>query len=131
MYEEGSSHALDPCHIHRQPTRAGWTSAGDVEGRRSSQPRAGKQVTWKILRTGRSGSWAEGGLGSQQTGTEREHLRQKGQAIKQALRVSADRRKVPIDGSMGNQEQRLGIVRKFCKSWESLTASPLGANLSI
>lgn len=58
----------------------------------------------KILGTPRSVSWADGGLGSRQTGTEREHFGQGDQAIEQALSVSADSRKVPIGGSMGNEE---------------------------
>lgn len=44
---------------------------------------------------------------------EREHLRQRGQAIKQARSVSADGRKVPVGGSMGHQEQQLGISQEI------------------
>lgn len=42
--------------------------------------------------------------------------------------ASAERGGFPVGGSLGNQEQLLGISQEFCKPWESLVARPWGVD---
>lgn len=51
--------------------------------------------------------------------------------MEQALSVSADSRKVPLVEAWGTRSSCKQFVRQFYRSWESLTARPQGANLSI